>query len=254
MGKQPDDVKLMAIALLNYADDFGYFYAEANLVRAFARPFDDSSATSQRCLDELSRIGYIDVYEHPERGPIGLVVAFGDHQKVDKPKASRIKQFHSATNPRRIDDASALEGKGKEWKGWDVTPPSLSTDQGLDPVDVARAFLVEFNLTGKSFLDAAEQAIILRSSKRKITAEVAGTQIQEEYRTHLEAPGDPQFKKGACKWLGTCNVEEPASQPIKIVSGTMQQIQRIKELGGVLPEWAIREEAAALARQKGRTN
>ena len=126
MGRQTDAVKTMALALLNLADDEGYFYADPSTVRAFARPFDDSSATSQGCIADLSNIGYIEVVEHPVRGPIGKVVSFMEHQHIDRPKPSRIKEFFvrdaSTMNRGRVVDASLQERKGKEGKGTEGNP------------------------------------------------------------------------------------------------------------------------------------
>ena len=57
ISKLPDASRLMALAILNYADDHGYFLADARAVRSFARPFDDDSTISRAALDDLSRVG-----------------------------------------------------------------------------------------------------------------------------------------------------------------------------------------------------
>ena len=125
MGRQSDAVKAMALALLNLADDEGYFYADPATVRSFARPFDDSSVTSQGCIRDLSNIGYIEVREHPGRGPIGKIVSFLEHQRIERPKPSRIKELFvgdaSVMNHGRVTDESMQERKGKEGKGTEGT-------------------------------------------------------------------------------------------------------------------------------------
>lgn len=118
MARQSDSAKLLAIGLLNYSDDEGYFYADAALIRSALRPFDDDSTIIRRCLDDLSRIGYCAIVNHPTHGDLGKVIAFASHQRVDRPKLSVIKELFDSTNDRRtIDDQSPLEGKGKERKG-----------------------------------------------------------------------------------------------------------------------------------------
>lgn len=118
MGRQSDQVKIMAIGLLNFADDEGYFYADPSLVRSALRPFDDDSTIARACLEKLSEIGYITVVESSKHGPIGQIVSFLDHQRIDRPNKSTIKELTYSTNDRRtIDDQSAGEGKGKEGKG-----------------------------------------------------------------------------------------------------------------------------------------
>jgi hypothetical protein len=122
MGRLSGDLQSLAIGLLNHADDEGYFLADAAAVRSALRPFDDSSTIVRRGLDELSRAGWIEVREHPTHGKIGWVVNFTKHQRIDRPKASNLKQYFEvtafddeSTNVRRIvDDESLLEGKGRE--------------------------------------------------------------------------------------------------------------------------------------------
>lgn len=113
MARQDDATKLLAIGLLNFADDEGYFYACPSLVRSALRPFDDDSSIVRRSIEQLSKIGFIEVREHGTHGPVGFVVSFSDHQRVDRPKESSIKELYNSTNVRRsIDDQSSLEGKG----------------------------------------------------------------------------------------------------------------------------------------------
>jgi hypothetical protein len=118
MTKQTDAVRLLAIALLNYSDDEGYFYAERKLIRSFVWPLDDSSKKSDRSMSELCRIGYVKIFESKEHGSIGKVVNFNEHQRIDRPRASEIKKLiidECSTNDlRTIDDQSTLERKGKE--------------------------------------------------------------------------------------------------------------------------------------------
>lgn len=115
MARLDDATRLVALALLNYADDYGYFLADPAAVRSFVRPFDDDSTIVRRSIATLSRIGYVLVVEHPEMGPIGKVEKFTTHQRVDRPNPSKLKVYFDSTNVRRLfDDQSSPEGKGKE--------------------------------------------------------------------------------------------------------------------------------------------
>lgn len=118
MTKQTDAVRLLAIALLNYSDDEGYFYAERKLIRSFVWPLDDSSKKSDRSMSELCRIGYVKIFNSKEHGNIGKVVNFNEHQRIDRPRESEIKKLvideRSTNDLRSIDDQSTLERKGKE--------------------------------------------------------------------------------------------------------------------------------------------
>ena len=150
-GRAPDEVRLGALGLLNLADDEGYFIADAAAVRSFIWPFDEDSSKARRVLDNLARAGYIEVVEHLDRGPIGRVVKFSDHQRVDRPKSSTLKAYFSAKPRRTIDDESSLEGKGRDGKGREVIPPpdgggqkpGLSTDPAKDEIWATGLALLE---------------------------------------------------------------------------------------------------------------
>jgi hypothetical protein len=135
--------RLLAIALLNHADDDGYFLANIALVRAACFPFDDDSTNVRRSLDELSHIGYIEVREATGKA-IGRVVKFKDHQRIDRPQKSKLHdQFaeineekrdsrkfdERSTNDRRmIDEPSLLERNGKE-QGMEKERSSFEADK-----------------------------------------------------------------------------------------------------------------------------
>ena len=81
--------RLLAIALLNYADDDGYFEAIPQVIRGALMPFDEDSKSVLRGLQELSRIDFIQLAEHSGK-PIGRIPNFRAHQRIDKPQKSRL--------------------------------------------------------------------------------------------------------------------------------------------------------------------
>ena len=119
MSRLPYDTRILALGLLNLADDEGYFDADPDYIRG-AVLFREDSSNVRRMLDELSRSEWITLCGRPER-PIGRVVNFRKHQRVDRPQPSRLKQYaldEASTNDRRVlDDQSTQEqgtGKGKD--------------------------------------------------------------------------------------------------------------------------------------------
>lgn len=117
-----DGARLLAIGLLNLADDDGFFLANPTLVRNALRPFDEDSTRTRRALDTLSKVGWIEVREHPEQGQVAKVVNFAKHQRIDRPTPSKLATYFNSTSPRRaLDEPSTLERKGKEqgkeWNG-----------------------------------------------------------------------------------------------------------------------------------------
>jgi hypothetical protein len=93
MARLPDDIQLLAIALLAMADDHGYFHADPAMVRGEVMPFREDLARISRGLAKLSEVGWIEVWAHPEQGDIGVVVKWADHQKVDHPKDSKLRRY-----------------------------------------------------------------------------------------------------------------------------------------------------------------
>ena len=124
-SKQGDAVRLLALALLNYADDDGFFYADPELMREIM-PYWDSTKL-RRTFDELSRLGWAEYQKGPEGyGLLGRIVQFKTHQRIDRPNASKISKLwrldEDSTQTRRtLDDQSPTEGKGREGKGKDAS-------------------------------------------------------------------------------------------------------------------------------------
>jgi hypothetical protein len=115
MSRLPYDTRILALGLLNLADDEGYFSADTDYIRG-AVLFREDSSNVRRMLDELSRSGWITLCGSPER-PVGRVVNFRKHQRVDRPQPSRLKQYaldESSTNDRRALDDQSTQEQGKE--------------------------------------------------------------------------------------------------------------------------------------------
>ena len=107
MAKQPPETQLLAIALLNIADDEGYFMADPHLVRGSCRPYDDSTRKTIAALSALKQIKYITITLTETSVPIGKINNFLKHQKIDRPSDSKIKLLLDSTkSSRNIADAS----------------------------------------------------------------------------------------------------------------------------------------------------
>lgn len=116
-----DKARLLAVGLLNYADDEGFFNANPALIQAAIFPFDTSSNITGMLL-ELSRKAKYVAFGEAEGKKYGQVVNFLEHQVISHPKASKIKnlcqfQYDSSNVPVTF----RPEWKGKEGKG---TPPA----------------------------------------------------------------------------------------------------------------------------------
>lgn len=119
LSEFPPETHMLAAALLNYADDEGYFNANPKLVKAVCCPLRDDSMSIQGSIKQLAQIGYIDLATGVDGKRYGLVRKFKDHQVISRPKESKIKDLikewdSSMNNHGSINDESSEERKGKE--------------------------------------------------------------------------------------------------------------------------------------------
>lgn len=142
MSSISKESRLLAIALLNYADDEGYFMANEALIRGECFPFDNDSKSIRRGLQELSKIGYIALGTTADGQKIGRVCTFLEHQRIDKASPSKIKEktitWDDSTNtPRVLQESSPPEvevGSGREVEVGSAAPsaalhlPSLGSE------------------------------------------------------------------------------------------------------------------------------
>lgn len=118
----PESTHMLAGALLNYADDEGYFNANPGLVKAACFPLREPSVSLQTSLQSLVKIGYLRLGSTPDGKRFGQIVKFDDHQRVNRPTPSKISAlpvvWDDAVNPHaQLTEDSSPERKGKEGKG-----------------------------------------------------------------------------------------------------------------------------------------
>lgn len=109
MAQLPAETQLLGLALLNMADDEGYFEANPRIVRGEVMPFRDDLATISRDIRELSRVGWIEVRETVGHGQVGLIVNWGKHQRVDHPKDSKLSVYFNASDSREYGATTSRE-------------------------------------------------------------------------------------------------------------------------------------------------
>jgi len=87
------EAALLAIGILNHSDDEGYFNANPKLLEADVFPLRDLSRTTTVLIQELSEIGYLDLFLGTDGKQYGKVKNFERHQVINKPKPSQIKDL-----------------------------------------------------------------------------------------------------------------------------------------------------------------
>jgi len=86
----PEATHMLAVALLNYADDHGYFNANPALIRGELFPIREPSVSIPESLRSLQTINYIRLGTGPDGRRYGHIVHFSEHQRVSHPTDSKI--------------------------------------------------------------------------------------------------------------------------------------------------------------------
>lgn len=97
LAKLSEFTRLLALALLNYADDEGYFIADPILMRGELFPFSEDSRSIHGALIELSNIKYVTLYKGTNGRLYGLVTTFKQHQIINRPSPSKLKTYITFT-------------------------------------------------------------------------------------------------------------------------------------------------------------
>ncbi len=101
LSELPPAVHMLAAALLNYADDEGYFNANPGLVKAGCCPLrheltnttgdlPETSGSVTEALHMLSKSGYIRLGTADDGRTYGHIINFLSHQTINKPSKSKI--------------------------------------------------------------------------------------------------------------------------------------------------------------------
>lgn len=102
MAQLPAETRLLAIGLLNYADDEGYFRAHPSLIRGELMPYTEKSSHIPKMLEALQSIGFLTLYVSDQGEPMGHVTNFLEHQRINRPTASK----HSRKTQPQLTESS----------------------------------------------------------------------------------------------------------------------------------------------------
>lgn len=122
----PAETHMLAAALLNYADDDGYFNANPVLVKSECLPLRELSGNVPGMLSELAGIGWIEIGRASDGKRYGKIVKFSEHQVISHKNTSKIKIMEivwerSINAPGTIQEASHPEGnKEREEEGKNI--------------------------------------------------------------------------------------------------------------------------------------
>lgn len=116
LGRVSREFRHLAAALISWADDEGYFRSHPALVAGSLFPFDaDGKEFVEAGLPKLAEVGFIQLFE----GGVGFLPTFSQHQRINRPTASRLKPkalipLDSVSTHGVLSEPSPTEGKGRD--------------------------------------------------------------------------------------------------------------------------------------------
>ena len=130
MAKLSEPALILALGLMNHACDRGFFEADPRMIKSAIFPLRELSGSIPGCLQELSKIHYIEVRQAHDGRLIGKIVNFTKHQVINKPSKFTSKacdDFTSATPANEFvstEDQLPLVLKGDSGSATVVLPES----------------------------------------------------------------------------------------------------------------------------------
>jgi hypothetical protein len=222
----PPETRLLALGLLNHADDEGYFKANPALIKAAVFPFNECSPSIQTMLNQLKKIRYVELGTGSDAKPYGRVRTFSKHQRVNRPYASVIKGLVSFSEcsvnvHEQITDDSLLE---KEWKrnGMEEEKERIGADAPVDCLSLFAEFWSSWP-TGygdKGSRKNAEREFLKLRPDKDLTAlmcQAAVRQFQAKAQNALNGQFVSNFKhverwiKGR-EWESEISIQRPVKQ------------------------------------------
>lgn len=176
---------MLAAALLNHADDEGYFNAHPGLIRAACCPLREPSVSIPDSLNRLVSAEYLRLGTGADGKRYGQIVTFDAHQRVNRPTPSKIKALDiewddSTTNHSQLSEHSPPERKGKEQgTGKGKEAPVVPTG------DVAAIVVDAYH----RILPKCQHVAVLNPKRKKRIA--AATKLAREISDQQGWPWDP---------------------------------------------------------------
>lgn len=217
LSELPEATHLLAAALLNYADDEGYFNANPALIKAECSPLREPSVSIQESLTHLSSVGYIRVGTAEDGRRYGKIVKFADHQRVNRPTGSKIKELNIAWGDSlrthgTITEDSPPEGKGKEGKGKD-TCAAEAPRKARRQDHVFEALAEACGLDWKALPQTARGSLN-KAAKELRDIDATPDQIHARARAYRQRwPGIDLTPMALVKNWGQVSAQQPSSAP-----------------------------------------
>lgn len=207
MGRVSRDARLLFIQLWTLADDSGRLRGNSRILASLLYPYDDDAKDlMDDWLAELDRERCIDRYV-VDGATYLQIVSWSEHQKIDKPSASKLPEFDEASRvvaKPREKSRSVVGGLDQEWNGLEGKGKDLSR-AAAQPRDefIAELQAVYPKRAGSHRWPEARQAINARLTEGHTRQEIL--EGAKRYAAFIRAQGKErtEFVQQAATFVGT---------------------------------------------------
>jgi hypothetical protein len=211
------ETALLAIGLLNVADDEGWFFANENLLKADIFPLRECSLSIHGGLTDLSNIGYIRLFLTPDGRRYGHIVNFSKHQKINRPTPSKIKGLQLLTEDSLSTHGGLTAGKERKGKEKDIQRNSFAEEISSKPKQKTQSteqqemFDKLWDAYGKK---DGKTAAVSAFSKLKVKPEVFG-HMMSCVKVYVSRTPDKKYRKHLSTFLNDKTWTDEENQPSK---------------------------------------
>lgn len=210
MGRVSRDARLCFIMLWTIADDSGRLRGNSRMLASLLFPYDDDAKKHiDGWLDQLSVEGCIVQYEVKGTSYI-QIENWGDHQKIDKPSASKIPPFDASSRIlANIREGSSEDlDLGREGKG------SAEPQRDSTPASPSEPAVISIPLIDKTEFDVTQS--MLHEWEQTYPAVIVIQQLREMRQWCTANPANKKTRRGVTafivRWLGREQDKAPRVQ------------------------------------------
>lgn len=188
--EQPEATHMLAAALINYADDHGYFNANPKLIAGEIYPLREPSVSIPESLRRLQAIGYIRLGTGADGRAYGHIVEFDKHQRVSHPTDSKISCLTITWHDSGIIPEASVKA-----------PETFGPEQGTGNR--------EGNGTGKGYMPADAGGSVRKNLEEGF----------EEFHSAFKPPKNSRRPDALREWIATTKTRPPLPDLLRAVAG-----------------------------------
>ena len=213
------EAALLALGLLNHADDDGYFNANPKLIESDVFPLRELSSSVPALLHELEYIGYLKLYSGSDGKRYGLITNFAKHQVINKPSPSKISglcliPYDSGSDPVVLRVGKERKGRELEGKGKPFPATRVADDEDS-----------RFDLFWSAYDKKVGKANATKEWKKLSPSDDLVERIVAQASLYAKS-NDKKYRKDPERWLKARGWEDEIVQPARASGDGLTDYQR----------------------------